>query len=47
MTGSPPRLPQPGRWPIAVESAVVAVCAYLVAGVAELGIIRSFQPTAF
>jgi Stage II sporulation protein E (SpoIIE) len=45
MTGSPPRLPQPGRWPIAVESAVVAVCAYLVAGVAELGIIRSFQPT--
>jgi serine phosphatase RsbU (regulator of sigma subunit) len=37
----------PGRWPIAVESALVAAVAYLVAGVLELGLIRVFQPTEF
>lgn len=40
-----PRLDKPGRWPIAVESAVVALAAYVIAGVAEVGIIQTFQPT--
>lgn len=30
-----------------VESAIVAICAYLVAGVTELGLIRAFEPTEF
>jgi sigma-B regulation protein RsbU (phosphoserine phosphatase) len=35
----------PGRWSIALESALAAAVAYLVAGVMELGLIRVFQPT--
>jgi serine phosphatase RsbU (regulator of sigma subunit) len=41
-----PHREKPGRGPIAVESALLALAAYLVAGVAEIGIIRTFQPTA-
>jgi len=45
IAAQPPNNRPAGPWPIVIESAIVAVCAYLVAGVSELALIRVFRPS--